>query len=250
MIRRLLAVVALAGAPAAAGAQAYSCAVPAVLPPVHPEVADARNPQRLLPIGGYTLAVTWAPEYCHGHARDPGSRVECGGGNSFGWTLHGLWPDGIGPQWPQYCKATALLPPATVRRNLCATPSAQLLQHEWAKHGTCTGLAPDAYFAKSTGLYARLRWPDMARLSHERQSTAGSLAQAIAAANPGIRPEMIRVTADQQGWLDEVWFCLDRSLAYARCRAGSGGADAATRLKIATPRPSSAQAGGGRGDDG
>ena len=258
MIRSsLLAAVALLGAPAAAGAQAYSCAVPAILPPVHPEGPDAKNPQRLLPIGGYTLAVIWAPEYCHGHADDPSARIECGGGNSFGWTLHGLWPDGVGPEWPQYCKAATLLPPATLRRNLCATPSAQLLQHEWAKHGTCTGLAPDAYFAKSTGMYARLRWPDMARLSHERQSTAGSLAQAIAAANPGIRAEAIRVTADRQGWLDQIWFCLDRQMAYTRCRANSGGVDPATPLKIATPRPSgtpiryrSTRGGAGRDSEG
>jgi len=246
VIRPLIAAAVLIVAPAAAGAQAYSCAVPSTLSPVHPDVADARNPQRLLPIGGYTLAVTWSPEYCHGHARDAGSRVECGGGNSFGWTLHGLWPDGVGKEWPQYCKATALLPPATVRRNLCATPSAQLLQHEWSKHGTCTGLTPDGYFAKSTGLYARLKWPDMARLSHERRSSAASLAEAVAAANPGLRADMIRVTADKQGWLNEIWFCLDRQLGYTRCRADSGGVAAATALKIASPRPSPSRGGGGR----
>lgn len=256
MTRRVLfAAVALLGAPTVAGAQAYSCAVPAILPPIYPEGADARNPQRLLPIGGYTLAVSWAPEYCHGHAGDPASRVECGGGNSFGWVLHGLWPDGVGAEWPQYCKAATLLAPATVRRNLCATPSPQLLQHEWSKHGTCSGLAPDAYFAKSTGMYARLRWPDMARLSHERQSTAGSLAHAVAIANPGIRAEAIRVTADRQGWLDEIWFCLDRQLAPTRCRANNGGVDPATSIKIATPRPSSPRGfaprrGGAGRDDG
>ena len=151
-----------ATAPTAAGAQALACSVPAVLPPIHPELPDERNPQRIVPIGGYTLAVTWTPEYCHSHGRDPGAQFECGGsGARFGFALHGLWPDGIGPEWPQYCKSTTLLPPATLRRNLCATPSAQLLQHEWAKHGTCTGLTPDAYFARSTGLYGRLRFPDL-----------------------------------------------------------------------------------------
>ena len=226
--------------PAAAGAQAYSCAVPAVLPPIHPELPDARNPQRLLPIGGYTLAVTWTPEYCHGHRDEPASAFECGGsgGASFGFALHGLWPDGIGPDWPQYCKSTALLPPATLRRNLCATPSAQLLQHEWAKHGTCTGLTPDAYFARSTGLYRKLAWPDMAALA-SAPTTAGALAQAVAQANPGIRPEMIRVTANRSGWLDELWFCLDRQMAYARCRANGGGVSPDTTIRIARPAPAS-----------
>ena len=250
MIARVLTAAALALTPAVAGAQAYSCAVPGSIPPVRPELPDARNPRRLLPIGGYTLAVTWAPEYCHGHAREPSARFECASGNSFGFSLHGLWPDGVGPQWPQYCKATALLPPATLRRNLCSTPSAQLLQHEWAKHGTCTGLTPDAYLAKSTGLYAGLAWPDMARLSRERRSSAGSLAEAIAAANPGVRADNIRVTTDKQGWLDEIWFCLDRQLAYTRCRANSGGADPATALKIASPRPSRSRGGAYRGTGG
>ena len=236
--------------PAAAGAQAYSCAVPAGPQPVHPDLPGPDNPRRLLPIGGYTLAVSWAPEYCHGHARDPSARFQCASGNSFGWTLHGLWPDGVGKEWPQYCKAAARLPPATIRRNLCLTPSAQLLQHEWAKHGTCTGLAPDAYFAKSTGLYHALAWPDMARLSRERASTAGSLAAAVAHANPGITPDMIRVTADRQGWLEEIWFCLDRRMSYTRCRADSGGVDPRTRLKIASPRPSPNRDGAGRDSGG
>ncbi|WP_375381533.1 ribonuclease T [uncultured Sphingomonas sp.] len=233
--------------PAAAGAQAYSCAVPAVLPPIHPELPNERNPQRLLPIGGYTLAVTWTPEYCFSHKREPSAAFECGGegggGARFGFSLHGLWPDGIGPEWPQYCKSTPLLPDATLRRNLCATPSAQLLQHEWAKHGTCTGSTPDAYFARSTGLYGKLVWPDMTAFGRGT-TTVGAVAQAIAAANPGVSADMMRVTATRDGWLDEVWFCLDKQMAYTRCKAGSGGAAPATTIRVARPRdPASAQAG-------
>ena len=234
-MRALTAAVALiAAAPGGAAAQALSCAAPATLPPIHPELPDARNPQRLLPIGGYTLAVTWTPEYCHGHGRDPSAQFECGAAR-FGFSLHGLWPDGIGPEWPQYCKSTPLLPPATLRRNICSTPSAQLLQHEWAKHGTCTGLSPDAYFARSTGLYAKLRFPDLADISRGT-TTAGAVAQAIAAANPGITPDVMRVTASRDGWLDEVWFCLDKRMVFARCKANSGGVPADTTLRVARLR--------------
>jgi ribonuclease T2 len=235
---RYAAAVLLALLPTGAGAQALRCAVPSTPLPVHADLPSDDQPRRVLPIGGYTLAITWTPEYCHGHAQSPGSAFECGGANSFGWSLHGLWPDGVAATWPQYCRATALLPQATLRRNLCRTPSAQLLQHEWSKHGTCTGLSPDAYFGKSTGLYDRLRFPDMAALA-ERGTSAGALATAFARANPGIRPEAIRVTASKSGWLDEIWFCLDRGLAYARCRPGSGGVDPATMLRIARPRDGS-----------
>ena len=219
--------------PIAASAQALSCSIPNQIERPHPELPSASQPQRQLPIGGYTLALTWTPEYCHGHAREGRNALECGGGNRFGFALHGLWPDGIGRDWPQYCRSTPLLAPATIRANLCATPSAQLLQHEWAKHGTCLpGLNPDSYFKRSTGMYAALRYPDMDALSREQGLTVGRLAAAIASGNPAVPASAIRVTVNQRGWLDEMWLCLDKGFAYVRCRADSGGSSAATSLKI------------------
>lgn len=228
-------VAALAGVslmPGLAAAQALSCTVPSRIERPHPDEVSEREPRRLLPIGGYTLALTWAPEYCHGeHGRS--AAQECGNGNRFGFTLHGLWPDGVGREWPQYCRTTPLLPDAVIRANLCSTPSAQLLQHEWAKHGTCmAGLDPAAYFRRSTGLYARLRYPDMDGLSRDRGLTAARFAQAFAAANPGLPASAVRVTVNPRGWLDELWLCLDRSFAWERCRTGSGGAAADASLKI------------------
>jgi ribonuclease T2 len=109
---------------------------------------------------------------------------------------------------------------------------AQLLQHEWAKHGTCMpGLSPANYFRRSTGLYRNLRYPDMDALSRQ-PLTAGRFAEAFAAANPGLDAEMVRVTANKQGWLDELWLCLDTRFRYERCRAGSGGLPAGATLKI------------------
>lgn len=240
MIARIAIAAVLAGAvPGIAAAQAYSCSIPSQVARPHPELPSAEQPRRLLPIGGYTLALTWAPEYCHGHARDASAAVECGGGNRFGFTLHGLWPDGVGRDWPQYCQATPMLPPAVIRQNLCATPSAQLLQHEWAKHGTCmAGETPASYFRRSTALYRQLRYPDMDALSRRPTLTVGALAQAFAAANPGMDADMVRVTVNKRGWLDELWLCLDRSVRYARCRADSGGAPAGTTVQVWRGRPS------------
>lgn len=218
--------------PGIASAQAYRCTVPSRIARPHPELPSADQPRRLLPIGSYTLAISWAPQYCRGHAADPSAATECGNGNSFGFTLHGLWPDGIGRDWPQYCRAAPLLPPAVVRAHLCATPSAQLLQHEWAKHGTCMpGVTPADYFRRSTALYRQLAYPDMDALSR-RPLTVGRFAEAMAAANKGIEATMLRVTADRQGWLQEVWLCLDTSFRYERCRAGSGGLPSDASLRI------------------
>lgn len=221
----------LVALPGIANAQALQCSVPAHLPRPHPELASASQPQRLRPIGGYTLALTWTPEYCQSNARDAAASFECSSGNRFGFTLHGLWPDGIGKEWPQYCTTTALLPPALIAQHVCATPSPQLLQHEWAKHGTCMGTTPDAYFARSNGLYGKLHYPDMNGLSRSPLN-AGQLAAAFAAANPGVPANAVRVTVNKKGWLDELWLCLDKSFAYKRCETGSGGVAANVSVKV------------------
>ncbi len=219
------------GMPAVARAQAYRCAIPANIPRPHADLPSNEQPSRVLPIGGYTLAITWAPQYCRYNANDKAARIECGSGNRFGFTLHGLWPDGEGALWPQYCRTTTLIPPSVIRGALCATPSPQLLQHEWAKHGTCMSGRPADYFAESTRLYAGLHYPDMTALSRG-SLTAGQLALAIAAVNRGLDADMMRITADKSGWLDEIWLCLDKQRRFARCPAHQGGLAADTPIKI------------------
>ena len=218
--------------PAAAQAQALSCTIPGTIAVPHPELPSAEQPKRVLPIGGYTLAITWAPEYCQANRANPSAALECGGGNRFGFTLHGLWPDGEGAVWPQYCAATEILSPATIRPVLCSTPSPQLVQHEWAKHGTCMGTTPANYFAMSTKLFAGLRYPDMNALSRRRGLTAGVVAAEIARANPGISADMMRVTANKKGWLDEIWFCLDKERRFHACPAHQGGLAPTAEIKI------------------
>ena len=229
MSARLL-VAALAAIPAAAGAQTYSCTLPGSLPQPRPDLPDARQPKRVLPIGSYTLALTWGPQYCRTNWRDASARFQCGSGNRFGFTLHGLWPDGVGKDWPQYCTATRLVDRATIRGALCATPSVQLIQHEWAKHGTCMNTTPPEYFATSGRLYGRLRYPDMNALSR-RPLTVRQLSNAIGRAN-GIPADNMRITLKPGGWLDEVWLCLTRNLRYTTCPAHQGGAPASARVRI------------------
>ena len=225
-----IAAIAVVLAPGIASAQALLCTPSANPPRPKPELPSADQPRRVLPIGGYTLAITWGPQFCRNGGFTPAARFQCGGGNRFGFTLHGLWPDGIDKDWPQYCTTTDLLPPAVIKGMLCSTPSAQLIQHEWAKHGTCMGTTPAAYFARSSAMYAKLRYPDMDALSRG-PLTAGQFAAAFAAANPGIPANAIRVTA-KRGWLDELWLCLDTRFGYTRCKPGTGGLPANARLKI------------------
>jgi ribonuclease T2 len=59
-----------------------------------------------------------------------------------------------------------------------------------------------------------------------------SLSAAIARANPGIAPGMMRVTTNKGGWLDEVWLCLDLNFRYRQCGRDSGGERPNARVKI------------------
>ncbi len=218
--------------PAMAHAQAYQCSTPATVERVRPDLPSDSQPKRIVPIGSYTLAISWTPQYCRDNGDRAGAQFQCGTGNRFGFTLHGLWPDGVGKDWPQYCRAAEFVPPPVIRAHLCTTPSAQLLQHEWAKHGTCMpGYRPATYFNQSARLYGKLRYPDMDALSRA-PLTEGRFAVAMAAANPGLKADMMRVTANKQGWLDEVWICLDRRFRYRRCPVHQGGLSPSAALQI------------------
>lgn len=233
MPKRLsLALAATLMAPAGAFAQASQCSAPALLPRPDYEGPSADQPRRVIPTASYTLALMWSPQICRGHA-GPDDAIRCGGGSGrFGFTLHGLWPDGYGRDWPQYCRPATLLPPTTLRRHLCATPSVQLLQHEWAKHGTCMTSRPEVYFGRSNALYGVLHYPDMDALSRREGLSAGDFATAFAAANPGMKADMMRVTANREGWLSEVWLCVDKAFGFKSCPAHQGGLPPEARLRI------------------
>lgn len=220
-----VAITAFAGVPALA---APACDVPGVLPTVRMEAPSDREPRRLLPIGGYTLSLIWLPQQC----RANGAGFACGERRTAGFVLHGLWPDGKEKDWPQWCNAAPVLPVATIKAHYCATPSPQLIQHEWAKHGTCmAGYTPERYFALSNRLFDGFKQPDLRRLS-TRPATVASVQRAIAAGNPGLRSDMMRLNLDRDGWLQEVWLCLDTGFKPNVCPAHQGGAQAADRVQI------------------
>jgi len=189
-----------------------------------------------MPIRGYTLALSWSPEHCAKRGRADGFQCRRGRGTNFGFVLHGLWPNGPGNSWPQYCRPAERLPPAVLRANLCATPSVDLLQHEWAKHGTCMSRQPGAYFDQARGLYGRLRFPNMELLARDGRLTVDGFRQALVAANARAVPALprlsVQVRLTRDGWLEEVLICFDRRMKYARCAPQSGVAAPERRLRI------------------
>jgi len=223
----------VAASQGAAVADGPACRVPAVLPQARFE-AIPPGARRVVPIGGYLLALSWSPEYCAARGRrDP---VQCDATSSpFGFILHGLWPEAGGPRYPQYCAPARALSPAIVRANFCATPSVRLQQHQWAKHGICMTASPQRYFDQARRLFALVRYPDMASEASSR-TTAGAFARRFAEANPGMPAAAVRIQRGPDGWLQEVRICLSRSFRPRACPVHVDGARANDILRIRRQR--------------
>ena len=211
--------------PSPALAQAYQCRVPdnVSLPPaVQPD-----GPSYRAPVTGYTLAVSWSPEFCRGKAaRDP-DNYQCNGKvGRFGFVLHGLWPESGSGKSPQWCAVSPRPTQRDFAQNLCMTPAPWLIEHEWAKHGSCMAITPAAYLKVSSILWQSLHFPDADRLLRQPGLTAGDLRKAFAAANPGIPARAIGLNLGNGGWLREVHLCYSAKFLPVGCdRRGFGPKD-------------------------
>ncbi len=230
---------AIALLPVAAQAQAISCHIPDRIDVPRLERAPRGEARQAVPISGYLLSLSWSPQYCASRS-NPGERrdaVQCGGeAGRFGWVLHGLWPQGSGAQYPGWCRPARIVPQPVLRDHLCMSPSVQLMQRQWAKHGVCMSPTPAAYFRAAAILYRAVRFPDMAALARQPQ-TAGSLRRAFAQQNKGVSAAMLAVTADRNGWLQEVRLCLNQRMRPTVCPPGQRGLLDNARLRIRSNVP-------------
>lgn len=157
----------------------------------------------------WLLALTWTPSWCAAEAAWDEPQCQRG----LGFTLHGLWPqheDG----WPEHCESDARDPS---RRETAAMAdvmgSGGLAWHEWKKHGRCSGLPAERYFATARRLYEALRLP-----APDRRATATEIEAAVLDANPALTPDAMIVTCGG-GRVAEVRVCLTRDFAPRACGA-------------------------------
>jgi ribonuclease T2 len=217
------------GLPGAVQAQAYQCRAPQVtrVPVITPD-----GPRRELPVTGYTLALSWSPEFCKPRARSRAHAFQCSGNNaSFGLVVHGLWPES-GQSWPQWCEQGSALTPTDVRGALCMMPSERLVARQWAKHGACMTRRPATYLGVTRILWRSLQIPDYDRLSRDGALTAGGIRVAFANENPGWPTSAIGVKLNERGWLEEIRLCYSARFRPVRCTAGRWGAKDAAPAKI------------------
>jgi ribonuclease T2 len=163
----------------------------------------------------YLLTLSWAPEFC---ATNPQGRssAECDPKKHMGLVVHGLWPQYNNGKWPQDCASTPPVSSATVDHMMSIMPGQSLIQHEWAKHGTCSGLSTDDYFAAIEKLYNGLQVPDdFKRHSSGSQAKPSGIEQEFATANQA-PPEAFRVSCPQNKFA-AVEVCLSKDLKYQAC---------------------------------
>ncbi len=221
----------LAAAPVTAHAQARECRVPERLAEPEREQGNAQDIVRLRGTQ-HLLALSWSPQFCRSRANDPSEATQCDGtAGRFGFILHGLWPDVPGRGDPAWCAPARPVSRALIRRHFCMTPSPQLIQHEWAKHGTCMTDAPEKYFQAASLLFGALRFPEMDALSRRRLSV-GQFKVMFASLNPGLRPNMIAVDIAGGNWLSGVKICLDANLRPRVCLGEDRGAKPGRPLRI------------------
>lgn len=234
-IRSEVALVALAMAGAGlsqayeAKAQAYQCHIPTRVS--IPEIARD-GPVRRAPVAGYTLSLSWSPEFCKPREGSRRHAQQCSRRNGrFGMMVHGLWPEST-RGWPQWCPARQRLTGGDVRANMCLSPSASLLARQWAKHGTCMTRDPKTYFNVTRILWNGLRIPDFDRISREGNLTAGTIRTRFTDANQGWFAAAVGVRLNERGWLQELRLCYDKRFMPKACDKRRFGARGDAPAKI------------------
>jgi ribonuclease T2 len=162
----------------------------------------------------YLLALSWSPTYCLTHDTDE----QCSG-KGYGFVLHGLWPQYGKGGWPQDCAQTALTAEER-RQGRMLFPSAKLLNHEWKKHGTCSGLGAVGYLDKADKALAAVKIPTILQPSTTpHYLDADEIVQLFRQNNPGMPDNGVVVTCSGPE-LAEVHVCLAKDLAFTACGKG------------------------------
>ena len=180
----------------------------------------------------YLLALSWAPTFCASHPQDKSS--ECKTGNHATFVLHGLWPQADSGQPPMSCKPASPVSSSIARHMLEYMPSRSLIQHEWEKHGTCSGLSAADYFKNVENAFTAVKVPDeFKNLDHKQNFALKDVEQKFAQAN-NAPEEAFRISC-HAGELISVEACLTKDLQYQACSKSARSSRRSSKVSSARP---------------
>lgn len=185
----------------------------------------------------YVLALSWSPGFCELDGDRSRNREQCGDGSGLRFVVHGLWPQNE-RGFPSECGPAGRSPSRIALEQAEGLfPSEGLARYQWRKHGTCTGLSPGDYFRDVRRARDMVAIPPaLAKAERDQSWTAIDLERAFAAANPGLRTDMMSV-ACKRGVLQEVRICLSRDLREFRtCQEVDRSGCRAREFTVPAPR--------------
>jgi ribonuclease T2 len=186
-------------------------------------MSDARETrngkQRVDSVAGvfdyYLLTLSWSPTFCLTRPKNE----QCSG-KGYGFVLHGLWPQYASGGWPQSCPPLVPLSQAERAKGLTLFPTQRLLEHEWKKHGTCSGLGASGYLEAADKAVGAVQIPEQLQpFSTTIYFEAREIAQLFRQSNPGIPADGIAIICNGPE-LSEVRVCMGKDLAFGACGKG------------------------------
>ena len=163
----------------------------------------------------YVLSLSWSPQYCAGERG--GGSPECDGSRSYGFVLHGLWPEAVQESDSQHCLGPSFDAASITGELRDAMPGDRLIEHEWATHGTCTGMSQEAYFRTALRAYRMVNIPAAFKAPAAREETTpAAVRQQFAETNPDFPADAFALK-DEGRFLAEVRVCLTTDLKPRAC---------------------------------
>lgn len=164
------------------------------------------------PFDYWMLSLSWSPEYCASGKRPDDRQCE----RSYRFVVHGLWPQ-YRTGYPDYCGRTQRVPDELVERMLPLMPSEKLVQHQWRKHGSCSGMAVGEYFLQTERARRRIVIPEtLDVIDKPLESSIDGIEKAFMEVNPGLRSQGIALQCSGR-WLSEVRICFDHDFQFRDC---------------------------------
>jgi len=140
----------------------------------------------------YVFAYSWTPGFCNGQSY-PGCETSLNYWKQ-NFTIHGLWPQYITSGYPSTCTTEPFDPNIPidigfdymierwpdVQYDVNTPAYDSFWEHEWTKHGTCSGLSQHDYFTTALSLTNLLITPESIHNSIGLNISADTLRTSVA----------------------------------------------------------------------